>query len=164
MNMNSAGILPVIFENDKTYVLLGEEDGKWSGFAGGQDGDETPQETAFREFHEETAHIFPEVDYKFLRQNCFHVYNTTTPSKKIFVMYSVDFSSLNTESSNLQFQAALKNTTNAYEREKSSIQWVEVSNILKKKLRHSFYKDIEKLLSAIKEHKEQNILSVLKIK
>ena len=165
MSMNSAGILPVIFEKDKTYILLGQEsNGSWSGFAGGQDGDETPQETAFREFHEETADIFTEVDYAFIRHNCFHVFNTKTPSGKLFVMYSVDFSKLDTSNTSLQFQFALKNTTNAYQREKTTIQWVEISNIFRRKLRHSFYKDIEKLLKAIKEHKKDSIINNLQIK
>ena len=163
--MNSAGILPVIFEKDKTYILLGQEsNGSWSGFAGSQDGDETPQETAFREFHEETAGIFDKVDYKFMMQNCFHVFNTKTPSNKMFVMYSVDFSKLDTSNTSLQFQFALKNTTNVYQREKTTIQWVEISNIFRRKLRHSFYKDIEKLLKAIKAHKNESIINDLQIK
>ena len=53
--MFSSGIIPVIKENGKIYVLLGEDDSGWSAFAGSQDLDETPQDTAFREFHEETG-------------------------------------------------------------------------------------------------------------
>ena len=162
--MHSAGILPVIFENDKTYVLLGEEYQGWSGFSGRQDGDETPQETAFREFHEETVGIFPEVDIKFLHKNCLHFYNTITPSKKMFVMYIVDFSSIFTQDTSVKFNEALKRTNNKCEMEKTSIQWVEISNITKRKLRYTFHKDINALIKIIKDCKENTLIDNLQIK
>jgi 8-oxo-dGTP pyrophosphatase MutT (NUDIX family) len=50
-----AGILPVAVEGRKVYFLFGREaeDGRWSDFGGGREGDETMFETAVREGCEE---------------------------------------------------------------------------------------------------------------
>ena len=162
--MNSAGILPVIKENGKIYMLLGKDLGGWSGFSGGQDGDETPQETAFREFHEETIGIFPDVDISFLQRNCFHVHNAKTPTGKIFVMYLVDFSSLDTKNTTYDFHTAFEKTVRVCEREKTSVQWVEISNVFKRKLRFAFYKDIDAFIKVIMDWQTQSVIGDIKLK
>ena len=59
-----AGVIPLTFINGELYALLGREprefpDGKqyqaWSDFGGGVQGEESPLETAYREFQEETG-------------------------------------------------------------------------------------------------------------
>ena len=56
----AAGIIPYTFFNGNVYFLLGLEksNNKWSGFVGGSEIGETPQQTALREFHEETTMSF----------------------------------------------------------------------------------------------------------
>ena len=160
--MNSAGIIPVIKENGKVYVLLGEDDAGWSAFAGRQDLDETPQETAFREFHEETTNIFTDVNIEFVQRNCFHIYNTMTPTGKVFTMYFVDFSKIDTTNTNSMFQKALK--INVCEQEKKRLKWVEINKILKHKLRFSFYKDIKQILNIIYEWEKESVIDSIILK
>ena len=54
----SAGIIPYTLINGRMYFLLGYERKSWSGFIGSSENDETPIDTAVREFNEETALIF----------------------------------------------------------------------------------------------------------
>ena len=56
----AAGIIPYTFFNGKRSFLLGLEKSnkKWSGFVGTSESGESPQETALREFHEETTFSF----------------------------------------------------------------------------------------------------------
>ena len=56
----AAGIIPFTFDNRKPIILLGLEksNNKWSGFVGGSEKNETPMQTALREFNEETSFLF----------------------------------------------------------------------------------------------------------
>lgn len=58
----AAGIVPYIVLENKKYFLLGLErsNNLWSGFVGGSEPNETVEQTALREFNEETARIFEE--------------------------------------------------------------------------------------------------------
>jgi 8-oxo-dGTP pyrophosphatase MutT (NUDIX family) len=58
----AAGIVPYIILENKKYFLLGLErsNNLWSGFVGGSEPNETIEQTALREFNEETARIFEE--------------------------------------------------------------------------------------------------------
>lgn len=64
-NHTAAGILPIIKMNDTIYFLLGREkhgldfdkSGKFSDFGGHKDLNETPEETAIREFDEESMGV-----------------------------------------------------------------------------------------------------------
>jgi hypothetical protein len=58
--MLSAGIIPYTLIHGKMYFLLGYERKSWSGFIGSSENEETPIQTAIREFNEETALIFNE--------------------------------------------------------------------------------------------------------
>jgi len=62
MESFAAGIVPYILIEKEYYFLLGLEQSNclWSGFVGGREKDETIQQTALREFNEETACIFQE--------------------------------------------------------------------------------------------------------
>lgn len=65
-----AGILPYAIHNDKLYFLLGRENpgsdpkknNLFSDFGGGTEKNETPEQTAFREFTEETMGIYEHLD------------------------------------------------------------------------------------------------------
>ena len=63
METFAAGIIPYTFKNNQIYYLLGLEasNNKWSGFVGGSEPGETVQQTAIREFNEETCMIFKAV-------------------------------------------------------------------------------------------------------
>jgi 8-oxo-dGTP pyrophosphatase MutT (NUDIX family) len=63
METFAAGIIPYTFKDNQIYYLLGLEasNNKWSGFVGGSEPGETVQQTAIREFNEETCMIFKAV-------------------------------------------------------------------------------------------------------
>ena len=65
----AAGVIPYTVMNNNFHFLLGMETSnrKWSGFVGGAEPNETIEQTAIREFHEETAKLFERFD-KFIQK------------------------------------------------------------------------------------------------
>ncbi len=90
----AAGILPYITIENKYYFLLGLEKSNnlWSGFVGGSEKNETIEETALREFNEETACIFEE-DLHTIKQQLIKTKPNTdiTPSGKNVYIYFLEF-------------------------------------------------------------------------
>ena len=58
MESFAAGIIPYTVTENGIYFLLGLEKRGWSGFVGSSEPGEIPEQTALREFNEESALIF----------------------------------------------------------------------------------------------------------
>jgi 8-oxo-dGTP pyrophosphatase MutT (NUDIX family) len=128
MMTHSAGVLP-FFDNK---ILLGREERGWSAFSGKSEGDETPLETAVREFQEETANIF--ADVAILETACL---KSITPRGIPFFLFLSCFKTPCVDA-NEQFQIQRRLTKNQREMEKRELMWVNVDDIYSIQLSKSF--------------------------
>jgi 8-oxo-dGTP pyrophosphatase MutT (NUDIX family) len=91
METFAAGIVPYITIENKKYFLVGLEKSNnyWSGFVGKSEKNETIQETALREFNEETACIFQEdlEDIKKLLLNSTPVMDISGTGKNVYIYF-----------------------------------------------------------------------------
>ena len=122
----AAGIVPYTSINGIDYFLLGMEKSnkKWSGFVGGSEPGETPVKTALREFHEETAMVFKNLnDYiKIELENKLPIVDKTTTGKTVYIWFIhfpvytlfMDFSN---------FYNVIFTTTKSEYKEKSELWW-----------------------------------------
>ncbi len=138
--LHSAGILPVC----DNKILLGREKRGWSGFSGKSENNESPFDTAKREFTEETAGLFCDVVINYEK---YKLLETKTPSGYPFFLYIMEFPYI--EHINQKFKLQLKNATNKNEKEKEELAWVNIWNVNTVQLSRSFsidWKSIKKLI------------------
>ena len=126
--MNPAsGIIPYVKYNNEIYFLLGYENKKWSGFVGGfEESDKTIENTAIREFNEETAGIFTN-QLVFIYENMLKngiLFKTKTKNRDVYIWF-VEIRSENYKYYNVseRFQISKLNTTDKHFKEKEKIKW-----------------------------------------
>ena len=140
----NAGILPYTFHNNNIYFLLGKEHygrdkGKYSDFGGKFENNETPLQTAKREFKEESINVIP------LKKNLLPIYNY----KKKYVMYLMEIKY------NKNINKIFKNKRNKCTNysptcEKSIIKWMSHKEIMKRDdIRKSFLNTYKLLIQQI---------------
>ena len=164
--MRSAGILPVI----RGYVLLGREHSNksWSGFVGRSEHNETPHDTAVREFDEESCGLF---DPAMIRQvlskenskesgiNLITHATTITPRGYTYDLFAIDVEKYvhsnpmyGPQNIEKLFQTYRDKETDPYRREKDIVQWVPLRDVNNLHCRYSFYNDYNKLLPEINKY------------
>ncbi len=125
----AAGIIPYTFFNGNIFFLLGLETSnkKWSGFVGSAERAETPQQTALREFHEESTMAFLQFnDYLINKlQTVSPIIETTRTGKKAYLWFIYLPSDVNLK----QFHKNQLTTSEPTLREKKNIQWFSLSQI-----------------------------------
>ena len=125
-------------------VLLGRELSGWSALGGRSEREETPVDTAVREFHEETAEIFSHIDVRRMicDEDCVRVVSKT-PSGGQFVLFVVAAAERYDLS---DFRRARLNGS-AKNKEKIELKWVSLSSISSYKLRNAFAKELDRIRS-----------------
>ena len=134
----AAGIIPYIKINGTIYFLLGFEKNKWSGFVGGKEiNDATIEDTALREFNEETAGVFI--------NNLNYIKNEITSNRALLIpgntknrLVYLWFVKLPERVVNINvpylFLEKLKTVTENCYREKSKLDWFPIESINKIKI------------------------------
>jgi hypothetical protein len=90
MEQFAAGVVPYTFLNGNIYFLLGLEksNNTWSGFVGKSENGEVPQQTALREFNEETMLLFQNVPFiKKQINGTLPVIDTTKTGKTAYIWF-----------------------------------------------------------------------------
>lgn len=133
--MHCAGVF--VISPCSHFILLGKEPRGWSAFSGKRELGETPRETAKREFNEETAFLFENID---IPDRPFLV--SSTPSKKMFYFFLLDIEI--EDEVNQKFIEKRDNYISVFTKEKSELRWwswkdAEVS----KEMAPAFHKDIK---------------------
>jgi 8-oxo-dGTP pyrophosphatase MutT (NUDIX family) len=145
----SSGVLPFYEFNGILYILLGKENGSWSGFSGKQEVNETLKQTAFREFHEETSNTFIDMTMSYLNENTLDIIVTKTPTGKEFSLYLINFNETLRDVSSFRLNRTLSQLK--CEKEKEDIRWVPLQDIQRKyKLRYCFFKDLNNIQQVFK--------------
>ena len=125
----AAGIIPYTFFNGTIYFLLGLErsNNKWSGFVGGSETGETPQQTALREFHEETTMSFLKLNDYIIEtlKLTLPVIEKTKTGKKVYLWF-VRFPP---ELNQADFHKNQLKTNEPTLKEKSDITWFSLAQI-----------------------------------
>ena len=128
METFAAGIIPIKI-TDQIYFLLGLEtsNNKWSGFVGSSEPGETIQQTAIREFNEESCMIFKDIPItldKFLVEK-------TSKGKNAY-LYFVRFENLPHEIIlNKSLEQNKKIYTKREYQEKKKLHWFSLTEIKK---------------------------------
>ena len=131
----AAGIVPYIKDsNNIIHFLLGFENNKWSGFVGGyEDSDENIINTGIREFNEETAGIF-ENKLKYVRNEINShsavLIKGNTRNRKVYLWFVQFPFEIFEESLELLFSINRTKMDNIHFKEKSSIKWFSMDNII----------------------------------
>jgi hypothetical protein len=171
-----AGILPTTIKNNTLYFLFGKENERddtpgWSDFAGGQDGNETPLDTAIREGGEElTGFLGSDQDLKKMlkRHGTYNIdmnerYRTHIfpmeydPSLPLYYNNNQRFLQKRLSEKDLQWIIKKYNIM-----EKAEIQWVSVNDLQrKKKYFRKFYQEMVDLIFAQRDKIETFIKKAL---
>jgi 8-oxo-dGTP pyrophosphatase MutT (NUDIX family) len=151
MLFHAAGVLPYC----AGHVLLGLEARGWSAFSGTAHVGEAPRETALREFHEETAHLFaPSEDHPAIDLTAASCIVTTTPRSRVFYLFLYSFACTGPPLGprvNEAFQFKRHRTTVRHEREKLKLMWVPIDDISALRLSPSFRADMPEIMRALRE-------------
>ncbi len=143
----AAGIIPYTFFNGKVSFLLGLEKSnkKWSGFVGGSELGEVPQETALREFHEETTMTFLQLNQYLIESlnQILPVIEKTKTGKYAYLWFiqfphEIDIS---------RFHVNQTMTNQRTLKEKTDIRWFPLSEIQKGNILFILKKTILKLIN-----------------
>lgn len=133
MDSFAAGIVPYMIIEKTYYFLLGLERSNhlWSGFVGGSEKNETIEQTALREFNEETGCIFEEylpfIEKKLNKKKpCMDVSGT---GKNVYI-YFLEFPEESQE--NIKFFMSSKKNESCYH-EKSVLRWFTLDEIQKQR-------------------------------
>ena len=142
----AAGIIPYTFINGKVSFLLGLEKSnkKWSGFVGGSELGEAPQETALREFHEETTFSFLHLN-RYLTDSLNKILPVIEKTKtgKYAYLWFIEFPS---EIDLHLFYVNQSKTNQPTLKEKTDIQWFPLSEIEQGNILFILKKTILKLI------------------
>jgi len=142
----AAGIIPYTFINGKVSFLLGLEKSnkKWSGFVGGSELGEAPQETALREFHEETTMSFLHLN-RYLTDSLNIVLPVIEKTKtgKYAYLWFIEFPK---ETDLRLFYVNQSMTSEPTLKEKTDIQWFPLSEIEQGNILFILKKTILKLI------------------
>jgi len=138
--MFSAGILPY----DGEHFLLGKQNGGWTTFSGKSKAGETPNDTAIREFAEETAGVFPEIDIAGVQPLVTH-----TPRGFAFYLFCVRVPRNPEHSTAFLHRRSL--TLSPDYREMQQVAWIHVADLERTPLRTAFRVDLPKILSIIEK-------------
>ena len=143
----AAGIIPYTFFNGKRSFLLGLEKSnkKWSGFVGTSESGESPQETALREFHEETTMTFLQLNQYLIESlnRILPVIETTKTGKYAYLWFiqfppEIDIS---------RFHVNQTMTNQRMLKEKSDIGWWNIEQIRSGNVLFILKKTILKLIN-----------------
>jgi 8-oxo-dGTP pyrophosphatase MutT (NUDIX family) len=139
----AAGILVYTILNGNVYFLLGLEksNNKWSSFVGSSEIGEIPQITAYREFHEETAHVFKNCNIELTQTNV--ITDKTSSGKDVYIWYTemknVDFNI------NEKFLRNKKILSEKKYQEKRIIEWIHINDLKMYSLLPAFKRVLAKL-------------------
>lgn len=133
----SAGILPYAIYKNNIYFLLGRDyDQKWSDFGGRVEPNDKcePENTAIREFYEESLGSILDLDYvkKIIRQKKYDKIISTTNSGYKYYMFIIkiqynELIKIKFNSTKL-FLNSISNLDKKY-KEKNDIRWVSIETI-----------------------------------
>ena len=152
----AAGIVPYIKKpNGDLYFLLGKElarDNLLCGFVGGREyGDLTLQDTAVREFNEETCTVFSK-ELDFIRNKVLYdTYNTkyfrTSTQNSVVTIWFIRFSdNHDMRRDEREFILNLAQPFPPQFKEKSRIEWVQVNDIDRRLLSWSIRRDFWRIM------------------
>jgi 8-oxo-dGTP pyrophosphatase MutT (NUDIX family) len=118
MESFAAGIIPYTVTENGIYFLLGLEKRGWSGFVGSSEPGESPEQTALREFNEESALIFS--NYQ-INLTTLPIVEKSPTGKKVYLWF-IDFPKeiLGIES---QFEINKSKLKKKEFHEKSKLKW-----------------------------------------
>ncbi len=122
----AAGIIPYNKNGELSFLLgLEKHNGLWSGFVGGHEpSDLTIENTAIREFNEETTGVFGEY-LPYIKQNLNFLVKDISPTKRNVYLYFVEFPKV---------EKRLKYIPRKECQEKTNMRWFTLSEIKKSKL------------------------------
>ena len=145
----AAGIIPYKI-NRGFYFLLGFERNKWSGFVGNSEIGESPTETAFREFNEETAMVFEKLkDYIKFELETKEPIIEKTQSGKLVYLWFIDFTNEHNNFSQFHINQQIINKREYFE--KDEIGWFSLNEIeTNRKILYRLKKTIIKYFKFIK--------------
>ena len=129
MNKFAAGIIPFVKYKNKNFFLLGLEksNNKWSGFVGNCENNETPLNTAVREFNEETAMLFLNYDIHSIIKNKNYIIERSSTNKPVYLWFIELHKDLFYDL-NHRFNMNKKNLSDVY-KEKERLEWFTIEEI-----------------------------------
>mgnify|MGYP001476561846 CR=1 FL=1 len=155
----AAGIIPFIRDLNEIYLLLGREKCNrcWCGFVGGKDStDRNVEDTAWREFNEETSQFFENQKLNIAKAFSDHNYKLLinhSPKRPVYI-YLMEFSKKflleNTVLTNL-FLNKLNTMQKREYKEKDDIRWINLNELSEYKLLYIFKRDKHKIVGSLKD-------------
>lgn len=150
IRFSSAGVIPRVLINNKSYLVLGKETqgiktGKFDCFCGSRENTETPWQTASREFYEESVGALGNLEYyQNLKFNIKAKIVFFRPNSKIAIDYIVDLNKKQFETLVINFYKNLKKPKlDIVFKEKSQLalfEEKEVINMIKKSTNYQNFK------------------------
>jgi len=131
-NKFAAGVVPYLIIENQYYFLLGLErsNNKWSGFVGKSEIGETPQETALREFNEETSLLFKNnLQFVYSKLNLTEPVLETTPSGNVAYIWFIHFPPHIISMDFSEFHFNQSKIKDRHFKEKSNLRWFTLSQI-----------------------------------